>query len=126
MWLSHQELGYCQTVVLSVTDDIGVRTVMDDLLASCNHQQAVLRCAAVTILKAFCEQTRVDYSDYVPQLFRGLIHLFTDTDTKVLHASWDCLNAVTKVGRSWHFQGLLDIMNGESGDQLTRLGVEGL
>ena len=92
-----QELGYCQSVVLSVTDDVGVRIVMDDLLSSCHHQQAALRCAAVTILKAFCEQTRVDYSDYVPQLFRGLIHLFTDVDVRVLNASWDCLNAVTKV-----------------------------
>lgn len=92
-----QELSYCQTVVLSVTDDVGVRTIMDDLLSSCHNPEPSIRCAAVTILKAFCEQTKVDYTDYVPQLFRGLIHLLTDSDEKVLHASWDCLNAITKV-----------------------------
>ena len=29
-----QELQYCQTVVLSVVDDLGVRVVMDELLSA--------------------------------------------------------------------------------------------
>ncbi len=92
-----QELEYCQSVVLSVSDDVGVRTVMDELLMATQNDTASLRCAAVIILHSYCQQTRGDYSEYVPQLFRGLLMLFTDTDPRVLHASWDCLNAVTKV-----------------------------
>ena len=78
-------------------DEVGVRVVMDELLAATVKDQAGLRCAAVTILHSYCELTKADYAEYVPQLFRGLLHLFTDTDDRVLHASWDCLNAVIKV-----------------------------
>ena len=71
--------------------------MIDELLAATNNSEAAYRCAAVLTLQAYCEQTKADYSDHVPSLFRGLIHLFIDTDERVLHASWDCLNAVTKV-----------------------------
>lgn len=92
-----QELEYCQSVVLSVVDEVGVRVVMDELLATTSKDNPGLRCAAVTILHSYCELTKADYTEYVPQLFRGLLHLFTDTDERVLNAAWDCLNAVIKV-----------------------------
>ncbi|KAJ8312745.1 hypothetical protein KUTeg_010118 [Tegillarca granosa] len=91
-----QELDYCRSVVLSVTDPEGVRTIMEELLSAANTSSADLCSSAVTILHAFCEGTSADYSDYLPQLFRGLIGLFVRTDEKVLHASWNCLNAITK------------------------------
>jgi hypothetical protein len=50
----------------------------------------------VTLLHAFCEQTKVDYYEYVPQLIRSLILLFADTDEAVLQEAWNALNAVTK------------------------------
>ena len=53
--------------------------------------------AAVALLLAFCSNTRADYSDYVPQLLRGLIHLFTHKDEEMLKTSWLALSAVTKV-----------------------------
>lgn len=56
--------------------------------------------AAVALLLAFCSNTRADYSDYVPQLLRGLIHLFTHKDEEMLKTSWLALSAVTKVGRA--------------------------
>lgn len=56
--------------------------------------------AAVALLLAFCSNTRADYSDYVPQLLRGLIHLFTHKDEDMLKTSWLALSAVTKV-REW-------------------------
>ncbi|ELU10403.1 hypothetical protein CAPTEDRAFT_97964, partial [Capitella teleta] len=93
-----EELAYCQSVVLSVTDDVGVRIVLDDLLAAGTGPDAGMRRASVTILKAFCDQTKVDLSDYVPQLLRGLIHLLTDSDPGVQLSAWECLSAVTKVG----------------------------
>jgi hypothetical protein len=50
----------------------------------------------VTLLHAFCEQTKVDYYEYVPQLIRSLILLMADTDEGVLQEAWNALNAVTK------------------------------
>ena len=56
----------------------------------------VCRRGAVTLLHAFCEQTKVDYYEYVPQLIRSLILLMADTDQAVLQEAWNALNAVTK------------------------------
>ncbi|XP_013411317.1 eIF-2-alpha kinase activator GCN1 [Lingula anatina] len=91
-----QELEYCQVVVLSVTDDNGVRITLDELIQAFGNSEPGIRCAAVTILEAFCSKTKADYSEYVPQLLRGVIGLFTNTDEKVLNAAWACLNSVTK------------------------------
>ncbi|XP_011149210.1 eIF-2-alpha kinase activator GCN1 [Harpegnathos saltator] len=91
-----QELEYCQAVVLSVTDEVGVRTVMDQLMEATRAEDLSKRRSAATLLCAFCRDTRADYSQYVPQLLRGLIHLFTDEDKDVLQMSWEALTAVTK------------------------------
>ncbi|XP_046621828.1 eIF-2-alpha kinase activator GCN1 isoform X1 [Neodiprion virginianus] len=91
-----QELEYCQAVVLSVTDEVGVRTVMDQLMEATRSEDPSRRRSAATLLCAFCRDSRADYSQYVPQLLRGLIHLFTDDDKDVLQMSWEALTAVTK------------------------------
>ncbi|XP_011307361.1 translational activator GCN1 [Fopius arisanus] len=91
-----QELEYCQTVVLSITDEAGVRTVMDQLMEATKSEDVSRRRGAATLLCAFCRDSRADYSQYVPQLLRGLIHLFTDDDKEVLQKSWEALSAVTK------------------------------
>ncbi|XP_076236761.1 lethal (3) 80Fj [Calliopsis andreniformis] len=91
-----QELEYCQAVILSVTDEVGVRTVMDQLMEATRADDPSRRRSAATLLCAFCRDTRADYSQYVPQLLRGLIHLFTDDDKDVLQMSWEALTAVTK------------------------------
>ncbi|KAL3857310.1 hypothetical protein ACJMK2_011991 [Sinanodonta woodiana] len=91
-----QELEYCKTVVLSVDDDFGVRTIMEELLTASNTPTPDLCRAAVSILQSFCENTKADYADYLPQIFRGLIALFTRSEPEVLDASWECLSAVTK------------------------------
>ncbi|XP_060079689.1 stalled ribosome sensor GCN1-like [Ylistrum balloti] len=91
-----QELEYCRSVVLSVQDDRGVRTIMEELLAAIKNPSPDLCCAAVVILQAFCDKTQTDYSDYRTDLFRGLIASFVRKESKVLLASWECLNTVTK------------------------------
>ncbi|XP_033358048.1 eIF-2-alpha kinase activator GCN1 [Bombus vosnesenskii] len=91
-----QELEYCQAVILSVTDEVGIRTVMDQLMEATRANDPSRRRSAATLLCAFCRDTRADYSQYVPQLLRGLIHLFTDSDKDVLQMSWEALTAVTK------------------------------
>ncbi|KAK7871251.1 hypothetical protein R5R35_007540 [Gryllus longicercus] len=91
-----QELEYCQAVVLAVTDEVGVRTVMDQLMEGTRSEKLGQRRAAVMLLCAFCRHTHADYQQYVPQLMRGLIRLFTDSQRDVLQLAWEALNAVTK------------------------------
>eukprot|EP00092_Neocalanus_flemingeri_P000097 GFUD01000099.1.p1 GENE.GFUD01000099.1~~GFUD01000099.1.p1 ORF type:complete len:2003 (+),score=661.60 GFUD01000099.1:178-6009(+) len=90
------ELGYAQAVVLSVQDETGLSYVMDILLENCKSKDAVTRRGAVTLLHAFCDQTKTDFSEYVPQLIRSLILLFTDSDHGVLVEAWNALSSVTK------------------------------
>ncbi|KAJ1530782.1 hypothetical protein ONE63_005633 [Megalurothrips usitatus] len=91
-----QEMEYCQAVVLSVTDEVGVRTIVDSLLESSRSENAACRRSATALLCAFCGQTRANYTQHVPQLLRGIIHLYADTDQGVLVMSCEALAAVFK------------------------------
>ncbi|XP_053680198.1 eIF-2-alpha kinase activator GCN1 [Anopheles nili] len=91
-----QELEYCQAVILSVSDEVGIRTIMDTVMESTKSETPETRRAAATLLCAFCTHSPGDYSQYVPQLLRGLLRLLADGDRDVLQRSWDALNAVTK------------------------------
>lgn len=91
-----QEKEYCQTVVLSVSDEVGVHTIMDILMESTKSDQTNTRRSAAFLLCAFCTHTPGDYSQYVPQLLRGLLRLLADSDKDVLIRSWEALSAVTK------------------------------
>ncbi|XP_055638459.1 eIF-2-alpha kinase activator GCN1 [Toxorhynchites rutilus septentrionalis] len=91
-----QELEYCQAVILSVSDEVGVRTIMDTVMESSKSDNPGTRKAAATLLCAFCTHSPGDYSQYVPQLLRGLLRLLADSDRDILQRSWDALNAVTK------------------------------
>lgn len=87
--------------MLSIADDVGIRVVVDQLLEATRSDKVDLRRAAVTLLCAFCRHTHADYAQYIPQLLRGLLHLFTDANRSVLQMAWEALGAVTKV--SWSF-----------------------
>ncbi|CAH1119168.1 unnamed protein product [Phaedon cochleariae] len=91
-----EQLEYCQAVVLSVVDDVGVRTIIDTMLENSKSDDAAQRRAAATLLCAFCANSTAKYAAHVPQLLRGLIHLCTDKDEEVLRMAWEALNAVTK------------------------------
>lgn len=84
-------------MVISVVDEAGIRTIMDSLLENTRTDNVSQRRAAATLLCAFCANSRAQYTTHVPQLYRGLIHLCTDSDRDVLQMSWEALNAVTKV-----------------------------
>ena len=94
-----QELEYCKCVVLSVEDEMGVRTIMEELLYAVVHEvnNHALCTASVLILHAFCANTQEDIDDYLPQLFRAIIGLFARSDEKLLITGWSCLDAITKV-----------------------------
>lgn len=90
---------HAQTVVLSISDDesdLGVSIIMEELLKSCKSGKLELKRGAITLLHAFCSQTKVDFSQYVPQLIRAFVLLFTEDDPIVLTQAWSALSAVTK------------------------------
>lgn len=92
----NQEKDYCQAVILSVSDEVGIRTIMDILMDSTKSEDTNTRRSAAILLCAFCTFSPGDYSQYVPQLLRGLLRLLADTDKDVLIRSWEALSAVTK------------------------------
>lgn len=91
-----QEKEYCQAVVLSVSDEVGIRIIMDILMDSTKSDDINTRRSAAILLCAFCTHSPGDYSQYVPQLLRGLLRLLADNDKDVLIRSWEALSAVTK------------------------------
>ncbi|KAM6931319.1 stalled ribosome sensor GCN1 [Xenentodon cancila] len=91
-----QELCSCQTVILSVEDEVGQRIIIEDLLEASRGSDPGLRQAAVTILNAYFARTRLDYSAHTRTLLSGLIRLLNDSNAEVLSQSWDTINSITK------------------------------
>ncbi|KAI1293700.1 eIF-2-alpha kinase activator GCN1 [Halotydeus destructor] len=91
-----KETEYCQAVITSVADELGERSIVEFLLKASKNTAPKERRASVMLLHAFCCRSKSSLTDYVPQLLRGLIFLFTDDDEHVLSLSWDALNAVTR------------------------------
>lgn len=81
-----QELDYCQAVILSVSDEGGIRIVVDTLLEAAKSDHLETKKAAAQLLCAFCTHSPGDYSQYVPQLLRGLLKLLADQDRDVSSA----------------------------------------
>ncbi|KAK2840962.1 hypothetical protein Q7C36_012541 [Tachysurus vachellii] len=91
-----QELSNCQTVILSVEDEVGQRIIIEDLLEATRGVDAGLRQASVTILNSYFSRTRLDYSAHTRTLLSGLVRLLNDPNPEVLHQSWDTINSITK------------------------------
>jgi HEAT repeat protein len=91
-----RETEYCQMIILAVSDDTGIRIIIDTLLESSKSKQIEIRKASASLLSAFCMSSPGDYSNYIAQLLHGLLTLFADPDKDILIRSWDALNAVTR------------------------------
>uniref|UniRef100_A0A8C1M4J8 GCN1 activator of EIF2AK4 n=1 Tax=Cyprinus carpio TaxID=7962 RepID=A0A8C1M4J8_CYPCA len=91
-----QELSNCQTVILSVEDEVGQRIIIEDLLEATRGADAGLRQASVTILNGYFSRTRLDYSAHTRMLLSGLMRLLNDPNPEVLSQSWDTINSITK------------------------------
>lgn len=98
MVLLSQELSSCQTVILSVEDEVGQRVIIEDLLEATRGSDPSLRQAAITILNGYFARTRLDYSAHTRTLLSGLIRLLNDSNPEVLVQSWDTISSITKVG----------------------------
>ncbi|XP_055374977.1 eIF-2-alpha kinase activator GCN1 [Condylostylus longicornis] len=90
------QLEYCQTVILSVNDEAGVRIIVDTLINFTKYEKFETKKSAATLLSVFCIYTQSDYSQYVSQLLRTLLRLLADSDRDILQKAWEALNAVIK------------------------------
>uniref|UniRef100_A0A8C4JSD7 GCN1 activator of EIF2AK4 n=1 Tax=Dromaius novaehollandiae TaxID=8790 RepID=A0A8C4JSD7_DRONO len=90
------EMANCQSVILSVEDDIGQRIITEDLLEATRSSELGMRQAAAVMLNIYCSKTKADYTGHLKNLVSGLIRLFNDTNPVVLNESWDALNSITK------------------------------
>ncbi len=90
------ETEYCQMIILAVSEDPGIRVIIDTLLEASKSKQIETKKAAATLLSAFCLNSPGDYSNYIQQLLHGLLLLMAEQDKEILIRAWDALNAVTK------------------------------
>ncbi|NXD39989.1 GCN1 kinase, partial [Copsychus sechellarum] len=90
------EMANCQSVILSVEDDVGQRIITEDLLEATRSPELGMRQAAAVMLNIYCSKTKADYTGHLRSLVSGLIRLFNDTNPVVLNESWDALNSITK------------------------------
>lgn len=90
------ETEHCQLVVLAVSDDAGIRTIIDTLLETSRSDQLPMKKSAAILLCAFCSNCPGDYSTYIAQLLNGLMRLMAEQDKDILMRAWEALNAVTK------------------------------
>uniref|UniRef100_A0A8C6Z7D4 GCN1 activator of EIF2AK4 n=1 Tax=Nothoprocta perdicaria TaxID=30464 RepID=A0A8C6Z7D4_NOTPE len=90
------EMANCQSVILSVEDDVGQRIITEDLLEATRSSELGMRQAAAVMLNIYCCKTKADYTGHLKSLVSGLIRLFNDTNPVVLNESWDALNSITK------------------------------
>lgn len=88
--------------------DHGISCIMEELLSASNFKRddqnrpktdetsLIKQRAAITLLASFCKDTKCDFSQYVAQLIRTLILLFTSNDNVILTQAWNALSSVTK------------------------------
>lgn len=118
------ELSNCEQVLVSVTDELGFRILMDELLGVIGkqtsqavasnvytslaqkggdaQQELVMRTAGLMMLTAVCANTQANWQSYLSQLLRGLLALLSCSDTFLLQALWDALAAIVKRMNSQH------------------------
>ncbi|KAJ2952425.1 hypothetical protein O0L34_g6729 [Tuta absoluta] len=91
-----KELEHCRDALLPVVDAAGVRCIIDTLLDTVRTSEGGRKRASAALVCAFVTHTRADLSPHVPQLLRGLLLLFAETDRDVLQMAWEALAALTK------------------------------
>ncbi|XP_045491112.1 eIF-2-alpha kinase activator GCN1 [Colias croceus] len=91
-----RELDYCRDALLPVTDDAGVRCIIDTLLECVRTQTGCARRAGAALLCAFVTHTRAELAPHVGVLLRGLLLLFGERERDVLQMAWEALAALTR------------------------------
>jgi hypothetical protein len=92
-----KELEYSQLIIVAVSEDAGIKIIIDTLLEASKSKDIETKKAASALLSGFCVNSPGDYSSsYIPQLLHGLLLLFAENDREILMHAWEGLNAVIK------------------------------
>ncbi|KAI2804204.1 eIF-2-alpha kinase activator GCN1 [Blomia tropicalis] len=92
-----QQLTYCRTVIVSITDEQGSRTVVSTLLDSIQTDDREMRRAATTLLVTYCVHSKpANISNFRSQLWRCLIYMLSADDDFIVNQCIEALNAITK------------------------------
>ncbi|CAH3879772.1 unnamed protein product [Pieris brassicae] len=91
-----RELDQCRDALLPVTDDAGVRCIIDSLLECSRAEEEERRRAGAALLCAFVTHSRAELAPYVSALLRGLLLLFAERDRELLQMAWEALFALTR------------------------------
>lgn len=91
-----RELEQCRDALLPVTDEAGVRAVLDALLEAARAPDEPRRRAAAALLCAFVAATRADLAPFVPALLRGLLLQLAQPERALHQPAWDALAALTR------------------------------
>jgi hypothetical protein len=88
----------CELLLLSIEEPDGIRTIVTELLSVAssvdNKTPLNSRLAALDMLTWFCSKTESDYSDYLDDLTKSLLNMFSDKNEQLLNKAWLCLNAI--------------------------------
>jgi len=95
------------TVLLSVDEYDGLNAMMSVMLALARNDDHRKRAAADSHLAKFFETAEVDFSRYHPDLIRALLIAFDDSDSDVVKAAWNALNALTQKLRKEEMESLV-------------------
>ena len=101
-------IGECESLLLSISDADGVRTIIIELLshaalpssssASASSSSYSVndgtRSAALDMLVWFSSKTRADYTPHIDELVKSLLALFADKNEAILTKAWTCLSTV--------------------------------
>ncbi|XP_041977566.1 eIF-2-alpha kinase activator GCN1 isoform X2 [Aricia agestis] len=101
-----RELEYCRDALLPVTDEAGVRCIVDTLLecvrasgaagAVVSETEEGRRRAGALLLCAYVSGGRAELGAHVAALLRGLIALLGAREPDVVRAAWDALAQLTR------------------------------
>ncbi|GAB7360485.1 hypothetical protein MBLNU230_g8436t1 [Neophaeotheca triangularis] len=108
-------------ILQSVDEYDGLNTMMSVMLAMIKHDDHRKRARADLHLAKFFAEADVDYSRYYPDLIRGLLLAFDDSDPEVVKAAWTALSALTQHLRKEEMESLVS----STKTTLNQVGVAG-
>ena len=83
-------------MILAVTDESGVRMIVDYLLEASKSESKVVKRASVMLLLAHSNHAKGSLDVHISQLLRGLILLLIDSDPQLLLLVWETIHSLTK------------------------------
>jgi len=91
-----QAIEGTKALILSVEDDTGIITIIDQFIENSNDKSPGIRKATAIMIRTFCSGTKVDYSSFIQQLLQVILQLMNDADQAVYTEAWGALDSLLK------------------------------